>query len=581
MTNAYLSTISTLDLHPRKEQEALFENIVSKLTLDDHAALMQASTGVGKTIAIASSAIELTTKNHSKNPPIVVIAAPTIALCREYKNLFNSLDNDISTDLLLSYRNFFCKKKIEVISTNCCATPEELNILNKMTSWKGAIDEFLIEYAELPLNLTQNDVCQSNYTVTEEYEEQRRTALSADIIITTHAMIVNDVLLNNRILKFSDRDSYLIVDEADALIDTLQEAQKRNFNVQRELSPLRDLITAKGNNEIDEIIMSLKQKLTNKIEFSLEKKELAETVIKEISHILKKYKKRQISAPDQIFYRDFESYIEYFSEELRQKDQVAASLTKVNKEPTLAIFNPYFSRVFGSYLFRTQTSVALISGTLSVDTDIHKGTQWVVRELNLEQQTVSKSDFTPTRFGELDIFITRTAETMYEHNVDSNTPVKLSSFWATDIARQIDKIQGKTLVVTSSFKEAEMIGSLLLKSNLTHKVGQKLSVIKKQFLESNDYEVLISPSAHTGVNFTVNNRSVLENIVITRLGFQPRNELLANLTVSETFSLSKINAIKKNEHFMLINKVIRRSIQILGRGIRNENDKINLHILAE
>ncbi|MEH0790789.1 DEAD/DEAH box helicase [Vibrio parahaemolyticus] len=572
--NAYLQVIDSFNLEPRQHQQELFSEISEHLLRPNTVMLGQASTGVGKTLATASAAIEVSSKSAGKNP-LVVIATPTVALCREYIAIFGKLGVDAG--FLLSYRNFFCKKRLEMLFPQYEVGSNEHKLLWTMVNWEGAIDEYITEYNELPLGLKQVDVCQSSYTVTEEYNRAREATLGCNIVVTTHAMLISDIIQSGRVLRLNERKPFMIVDEADALIDSLQEAQQRHFNIPREFSSVRDLLSIKFCDELDRFIMELKGKLGEGVKFTQEGKDEALNCLVSLYGILEKSKRRNLSEDDKRYFTEFKDYLEYMISDISFSDQVALGLTKINEEPTVAIYNPYFSRVFGGYLSRSNVSAALISGTLSINTDVMVGTEWVTKELKLDYQDVFKKEFTPEHFGELSLHVYRTSESMYEH--DDDEAVTLSEFWLKDMARRIVETNGKTLVVTASFSEAEAIGELIGSSALVHRSGERLSTVKKEFVSSDKHQVLISPSAHTGINFTWNNRSVLKNIVITRLGFAPRNEVLNNIAVSDVFPIEKINALKQREYMLATNKVIRRSIQIMGRGIRHESDEIDLFIL--
>lgn len=571
--NAYLQAIDLIGLEPRKHQQDLFSEISECLLRPNAVMLAQASTGVGKTLAVTSAAIEVSDKSTGEDS-LVVIAAPTIALCRDYMDIFETLGVDAG--FLLSYKNFFCMKRLEMLFHQYEVDSNEHKLLWSMVNWKGAIDEYILEYNELPLGLNQVDVCQSSYTVTEEFNRFREETLGRNIVVTTHAMLVSDIIQGGRILRLNDRKPFMIIDEADALVDQLQETQKRHFNISREFSSVRDLLSIKFCDELDRLTLNLRSKLDKGVRFTQEGKNEALNSLVYLHGMLEKSKRRNLSDKSKRYLVEFKDYLEYTISEINFSDQVAIGLTKINEEPTIAIYRPYFSRVFGRYLSENNVSAALVSGTLSIDSDVIIGTEWVVKELKLEYQDVFKKEFTPEYFGELNLHLHRTPEVMYEYNDEES--VSLSEFWVKDMARRITEISGKTIVVTASFSEAEALGDVIGSAALVHRSGERLSFVKKEFVSSDEHQVLISPSAHTGINFTWNNRSVLKNIVITRLGFTPRNEILNNIVASDVFPVDKINALKRREYYLSINKVIRRTIQILGRGIRHERDEIDLFI---
>lgn len=574
--NMYQDALSILNLSGRVEQEGLFKSISEQLRDDGVAVLAQASTGVGKTLSVACAASQLVYDNAFEKP-LVVIVAPTIALCREYMGLFESIGVDAG--FLLSYRNYFCKEKLRLLAGDCTHLPESKSPIETMINWSGAIDEYINEYGELPLGLAQSQVCQSSYSVSDEYSLSRERAMRKNIIVTTHAMLAADVAQSGRVLQLSEHSTKMIVDEADAFIDTLRDFQQQHFNIIREFSKIRPLTTATFHDKLDTTIEYLRTKVSPGVDFSQKAKLEAIKCLEDLYNAMKGRKKRNLGKDDSRMLADFKDYLRWLIFDLGISEQVSFGLTKVNKEPTIAIYSPYFSRMFGAYLESNGISVACVSGTLSVDPDVMPGTEWVVKELKLDTQRIAKFEFSPSKFGDLSLNITRILEDVYDHD-GSDEDVKLSELWVKSVANRIESTKGKTLVVTASFKEAELLGHALGQNALVHKAGEKLSPLKSKFIDSNDAQILISPSAHTGINFTdKNNRSVLDSIVITRLGFPPQNEVLRNIKSSKDFPEEKIRALKIREYHLNMNRIIRRSIQILGRGIRHEDDTIELHVL--
>ncbi|EGR5926626.1 DEAD/DEAH box helicase [Vibrio parahaemolyticus] len=568
--NNYLDFVSQLSLKPRNEQFDLTESMTNAIK-NNEVLLAQADTGIGKTLAIAITvANTLTMPSKSDKRRKVIVATSTLGLCRDLTEALASIE--IDSEILLSARNFFSKERIDYIISE---HPEMEAELQNMRNWEHTIGDYIAEYGRFPDGIKESQVCQTSATQTDIYAAKKLEALASDVIITTHAMIACDITQSGGILNLEDYESTIIVDEADAFIDYLKSYNVRNINLIREFNFVRRICDAQFQSTHDEALAIARTAIKKSQNFSAHSRTVALDILSTLYEQIKKSLPKKLDLEDKSELTDFMEHLEWSIADVNRSSDVTIGLTSELKEPTISIFNPYFSRLFGGYLAINTTSAVLMSGTLSVDADVETGTEWVCKDLKLSRGVICKS-FSPDQFGNLTITLYRSNTNMYELNTEG----ELSEKWIEECASNINKLHGKTLVITSSFKETEMLSRSLMLDTVEHKKGEKLAVVIKEFVSDHEKSVLVSPSAHTGVNLVDDKgRSVINNIVITRLGFAKSNPVLKLLVGNPDFPTDKIKTLKLVEMFNNINKVIRRNKQIIGRGIRNKDDSVNLHII--
>lgn len=569
---AYRELLTKCNLLPRKEQESLFESIDETFKTANGVLLAQADTGVGKTLAVSASAVAFLQRNPNAR---YVIAVPTLALCREYIQALKP--TGLNAEILLSCRNFFCHDRLDYQFKLVGGGELERVKLKPLYEWQGTIDEYVVEYGLLPLGLSESDVCQTTQGVSASFSEERERALKAQVLVTTHAMLAVDIVAFGNVLNLDLIKSSLVIDEADAFVDSLRDFQNQHFNILRETATLRASMNQSFNAYLNDEVSKLRAMLPKGLRRSELGRQLAIAVLERLHKNATRYLKKKLPQNENLLLGSFLQRVVSLIKLVKSTENVSLGLTNILGEPTIVVFNPYFCRVFGHYITKSNLPLVCVSGTLSVAHDIEEGTRWVEKELGLQALEVQKMEFSPEKFGSLKIQLYRTSVKMYELNVAEKK--HLSGGWAKEVARHLQAMFGKVLVVTSSFDEAMMLGECLGEKALVHKAGDRISSLKSRF-ENSSERFLISPSAHTGLNFTGSNgRSFLSHVVITRLPFTPPNSMLKDLRGSPEFSDEKLQNLIYQDFKNNVDKVIRRGRQILGRGIRHENDAVQLVVM--
>lgn len=571
MSDLYTEFASSMGLSYRNEQHEVYQNLVSASEFPGAVTLIQAETGIGKAFATALAAVTYLIDANQDTPRKVVIATSTVALMRDLESYFiklrpllDNLDFYPYVSLLFGKGHFVSPERVRAHMSDEWAD-SDINLAEALMNWSETIDDFIAEFGSLPAALVADDVCQTDYYQRDNWQEERDTVLASDVVISTHAMIGADMRRN----IFSDDEIYLIVDEGDAFVDHLESREFVNFNIRREFSGMEHHFTQKGEKLFCELKERCNQLFPSNAEFSIHEMAMAKDVFASLN-LAVNYVKRNISDAERNWFGEMRSYISYMSENIEANKYVGCGKTDVLKEPSITVLNPYFSRVFGSYSEKFN-AVTLMSGTLSVGRNIIDGTAWVVKKLGLGNRVVRTAEVSPVQFGDLKLYLCPPADLMYD------AQKRLSAGWISNIALAVEKMPGKTLLITSSHDETEMLGAHITNSAYQKK-GEKLSVAMNRFAESGA-ACFITAAGHTGVNFTNSSgRSMLNNIVITRLGFPAPSIQIKLLSGLKSMTSEHKAALRLNEYFDSLNSVIRRTRQIIGRGIRSSDDKISLYI---
>jgi ATP-dependent DNA helicase DinG len=574
MTSLYKQCIVSLGISARPAQEKTFNHLCIDTEFEHTTGLFQVDTGVGKTLAVALAAAHYCLRPSNGNDRRqVIIATSTINLVNELEQCFDQLGSLFaeigahpSYAKLLGKTHYILPASVQLLIDSGTWAEDDV-LLQKLLKWTGSIDQFIETYGDLPDGILNSDVCQTTSLTRDDWRESVELLLSNDIIITTHAMLNNDI----RRSLFVSESMYLMIDEADAFIDLLESNQFTSFNLKRELGALGSLLTKKGAVQLSACIDAACNTYPDTTTYSADERLMAKVTLDAALEAMKSSKKN-IEANDKQWLNDMKRYIEHLQLNITHAKHLGCSKTPKLNEPTILLLNPYFSRVFGRYAEKF-TAISLLSGTLSTHHDLTDGTKWVIKKLGLNDHTLRSYDISPSSFGELQLSLITIDSSIYDHN-----PMRsLSAEWVEKLAGTIEGLSGKTLVLVASYEEGNMIAQHLSKAML-HKKGDKLAKSVKTF-EAGDYHFLITPVGHTGVNFTSGKSgSFLDAIVITRLGFLPPSAYLEQLKYVKNLSAEHKAVLARSEYYDSVDKVIRKTKQTIGRGIRSEEDRVHVYI---
>lgn len=206
----------------RKVQQDYIEAATGALTQDHKVALISAETGVGKTLGYLVPALLILLKNPEAK---FVIATNSHALMHQIfrsdrpllEQIAEQCGIKVTFSRLMGKANYVSLEKVRgLLLMDEFTDLDTVKVLEKLANWSKPLVEFEEEYGELPAQITPEMVTYSIWDDIQDIDDIRLNALSANFIVTTHAMVMVDCMCNHRIL--GDKENmYLIIDEADIL----------------------------------------------------------------------------------------------------------------------------------------------------------------------------------------------------------------------------------------------------------------------------------------------------------------------------------------------------------------------------
>ncbi|MCX7940095.1 MAG: exonuclease domain-containing protein [Thermoflexales bacterium] len=227
-------------------------------------AMIEAGTGTGKSIAYLVPAIRWAIQNGRR----VVVSTNTINLQEQLAEkdvpaVTAVLGEEVRVAVMKGKGRYLCPHRLEELRRVGPRTVDEARVLAKVMIWlpnslTGESDELFLptpgERAVFQHLSAQNPVCTANMCAATDcfFHQARRIAESAHVVIVNHALLLADVMVENRALPEYD---YLIVDEAHHLEATATEALTVRVEldeIQRQLSELSRVDTRRKDSETDE-----------------------------------------------------------------------------------------------------------------------------------------------------------------------------------------------------------------------------------------------------------------------------------------------------------------------------------------
>lgn len=214
----------------RSEQIEMLRAITNALSNSQHL-MVEAGTGIGKSFAYLVPAALWATRNNSR----VVISTNTLNLQdqlmhKDIPDLKKALALDVRAAVLKGRSNYLCPRRLQALRHRRPRDAAELRLLAKVIIWlhEGGNGELAQLNISGPaerdswIRISAQDetcsmeVCLSRLDGICPYFKARQSALGAHIVVVNHALLLSDVIANNRVLPDY---KYLIVDEAHHLED--------------------------------------------------------------------------------------------------------------------------------------------------------------------------------------------------------------------------------------------------------------------------------------------------------------------------------------------------------------------------
>lgn len=213
-----------IDEYQRRPEQIAMAKAVAKALSSDRHLIVEAGTGVGKTMAYLIPALYWALSNNEK----VIVATHTIALQEQIiksdiKFLEKHLGFPFKSSVLKGRNNYLClqrwksaKEKIEALNWS------EKQLMARISHWLksdtgGEKDSLSLRDWELDFFMqlaSSKDTCfasKCSYNRECFYQKARQRAQQANLIIVNHSLLISDLKVGDAILP---RYQYLIIDEA-------------------------------------------------------------------------------------------------------------------------------------------------------------------------------------------------------------------------------------------------------------------------------------------------------------------------------------------------------------------------------
>jgi len=255
----------------RNEQLEMLQAVTNALSNSQHL-MVEAGTGIGKSFAYLVPAAFWSMRNNAR----VVISTNTLNLQDQLVNkdipdLKKALEIDLRVGVLKGRVNYLCPRRLEALRHRKPRDASELRLLAKILVWleNGGTGQ------QNELNLTgplenetwrrlsaQDEACVTEVCMNRmggicPYFQARQTALGAHIIIVNHALLLSDVIANNRVLP---EYKYLIVDEAHHLEDASTNALSYRVT-QSDIERLFEELGSSNNGTLGQLLTGLSNSL--------------------------------------------------------------------------------------------------------------------------------------------------------------------------------------------------------------------------------------------------------------------------------------------------------------------------------
>ena len=245
--------------------------------------LINADTGIGKSLAYLVPVLLHAARTGQR----VIIATHTLQLMRQLNQrdlplVFQYLQRHHNLHLnrvtLLGKRNFLSRSRLHLWATvqGERLAPDDRQLLAALCQWSdepeasGVIGDFIEAYGKLPGTMQPEDICLTLACGdSPHYQENRDQAAAANVVLTTHAMVVLESLIGVGVIpspggsptaaKIKQLPDILVIDEADALIDEYQQFSQRRLNLKQALNSVAGSASKSLQQALEEVITALEQ----------------------------------------------------------------------------------------------------------------------------------------------------------------------------------------------------------------------------------------------------------------------------------------------------------------------------------
>ena len=214
----------------RHEQVEMLQAVTQALSNSQHL-MVEAGTGIGKSYAYLVPAALWSTRNNLR----VVISTNTLNLQdqlinKDIPDVKKALGLDLRASVLKGRVNYLCPRRLEAMRHRKPRDANELRLMAKVLVWleqggsgelaevnlTGPTEKEIWSRLSAQDELCSAEVCLNRMGGICPYFKARQAALVAHILVVNHALLLSDVVTNNRVLP---EYKYLIVDEGHHIED--------------------------------------------------------------------------------------------------------------------------------------------------------------------------------------------------------------------------------------------------------------------------------------------------------------------------------------------------------------------------
>lgn len=554
-----IERLSSKGLKVREVQESFINSVASCEQHPSKVSLIQADTGVGKTLGYLAVALDWVEKGFK-----VIIATPSHQLMKQIAKVeLPVLDDAIDVGLYYGLSHYPSPSRIELMLVTETFSEQTENYLRALSTYKDTLNDFIDEYGAVPEEVDITKLTCQLSDNNDDVKQEREFELRKPIVITSHYALLADY--RNKGSLFLDKENtVLIIDEGDQFVDLAEEQRIRKVSVTELINELSEHCSTKQ--------MSHLKSIAEELASISQAQDLAKDdyTIKIINAYIQELTK--LSSGNKDWQKSFQSnYMEWL---YRPYNMMLAS-SKVRRLPNIVNVSPFITWNIGQYLCKFKFAV-LVGGTLSIS-NVTSGFNWVVTTLNLHDSLGVLAIHSPIEYGSLDLTLASEDPSFPKVYAQKG---QLSTTWLARVASWIRNTPNNILVLTSSHSESEALHKELQILNEDREVHRHISgtSIKgwaASFMERGG--IMVTAAGHTGLNIA-NSAGVLafEKLFITRLGMSPADDesrrfeakLMSAKGHDEKSTYSKLKSLDYSRNVV---RTVRRMKQSIGRCIRDHS----------
>jgi ATP-dependent DNA helicase DinG len=544
-------------------------------------ALVEGETGTGKTLGYLVPMI----LHWAQTGERCVIATHTINL----QNQLLSGDLVLVEDFLidsgyplprvqqrLGIRHFVDPERVADLCNAHDDRPELLMLFDwaqeSAESGSGLIDDWKEQYGPLPEGVSDAMICltpNSSKHVNKAFDKQVSGSRDADLVLTSHMMVLLEALSRRPILNLAESDyKHLLFDEADQLGSSAESLSNRRIQPREVASRLRHLM-GKGSSALDkglsraiasirdiEVEMEKRGELTTRSEMILgDTMDASQSVVQTLIHqlqetcedISKRIKRSSLakSSADSHAVQDAMDVLSWVCDFQKDSKAEQYGAHALAWSPKLKIPSLMYQKVspasFVQTLWRDMgLRVAFTSATLGAmhESDDEGESSLFIpfkTEMSARPEMIAISrQFSPRSFGEAS-FVLADPSVPNPLRWESEFDMEFDSQWIQYTVKMIQEaaLNGPTLVLCLSYQEAVILGSRIKKiQTIVHEYGHSLADCIAAF-RAGQSRVLLTPAAWQGTSIRAEDGGqLIENLVVTRIPFLPPDDTAERLSIA-------------------------------------------------